>query len=299
MTVGYRGPNYPIGYLAGPTGTSGTATFIKRVQDFSVEEDAPQQPLYEMGNGESVGIYSGEKMFNGSISWYPIDMSLERAISGRTGGVTLTDFVGATGIRLVGRDAVLAGAVLESLQYNVSVGQPSEASAKLKGIDRTSLGSISLTATDPVSTEVIFRPEQIQVYVGVTGTGTGVGGWQTGTVARRAQRANISASVNREDAYEIGTANPIGSDGDTPAVNAQIDFIAGDATAGDVYIPASAPLDIEVRFGAAFKLRMYRMVTSKYGHRGSARGYATRQVSYVSAGGTANGGLLITTDMLQ
>jgi hypothetical protein len=282
ITGGYRGKDFPVTI---------SGTYQTRIQSVDLGRAMPMTTDYEMGRTEPTGLAADNESYTGSISWLPIDNTVEAALLFTPTEPTavapkgLNDFASmTTGVTVATPKNALVGAKVVSLEYSATVGGAFTGTATLQGTSFTNVGS--MVATPALAAPSSYRSPDLHVTIG-------------GTTVARAQRFTLRGTLRVDQLYELGTTAPVSTDFDTPGVTASIDWTESDSAApviGAALMTLTNPADIVITLGTGLskkQLTAVNMVATNVGPRGVVNGYATRRVDYISQGDTTYGGLKI------
>ena len=267
------GKNYPVKVRTG---------FAKRVQDFSTDKSRTLDPYYEMGNATPTGVAADQKQFTASLSWFPIDNSIEESIAGDSGVITLNDIVNAAIMDVESKYAGISGARVTSLEYSCQVGGEFRASAQLRGTEYTD-GDPEITATAPTGAAV-FKAKDVVV---VSGSTRGV----------RVQGFSLNIQIPAEDNYELSEENPFEITLDNPNVSLDIDWYEDTVAAGMAEPDTTAPRDFIIAVGGTSKkITVKNCAWTGVSHAGRVKGAATRKYRYRGGVDAATGGVSFDTN---
>ena len=281
-SVGYRHDDYPVMV---------STTFIPRAQSINLDHDEGIITHWELGNAEPAGVSDGPDTNRGSITWFPIDITMEKAFSGVTPtttqlGVYLSDYITATGVNVYTPTKGVTGAKVSSLEYSCDAGGEHRATVNFEGLAWASTGT-TITASAPTGVGAFRSPlVHVEMYA---------------TQATRAQSFRARANLRQNTLFELGNDSPAGVVADRPEVTLEVTWYESTAMSGNQEFTVGTPRDCEVQVGGAWdtaaniKYIFKNMVSAGESERGSVDGWVTVTHRYQSAGDTTYAGMTANT----
>lgn len=196
----------------------GGATTARRVQSFSVDRTRTAEEDYEMGTTGMIGVGVGPWTYTGRMSANVIDTSIERlfvAEATATTAVTVVTMMAAAGVAIEGKDDGIAGAVLQSVNYNISVPNGKvTAEYSFKGTG-TNAGVLGITAPVAGGQSSFRSPKVFAKFGTMPGASTHL---------LRVKSIGINVQWNANENYQISATDPFFIEQVTPQVTATIEW---------------------------------------------------------------------------
>ena len=275
-----------VGYRHGDYRVAVGGTYAIRVQDFNVDRDLGMRTVYELGAADVAGVDDAPNSYTGGLSWFPIDLNMERYFSEVTGttDVFLKSYVDATGVSVESLTKAVGGAKIVSLEYSCESEGEYRGNVRFEATSWDADGATTITAVTPTG-DGAFRSPVVTVELNTT-TGVRVQGMRLRAVNRAARM------------YQLGSDDPVGTVHERPEVTLEVTWFESSSMAGETVMALASPKSIEVQIGSAtwdntgnIKHICHNMVTSGDGSRGSVSGWATYTQRYISKGHSTSYGL--------
>ena len=271
-SVAYRHPDMPVTL---------NGTFVRRVQDFSVNADYPHVYVDELGRELPVGLDDDTERFRANMRWFPINNEVEELLAGVVAGtpVKLVDLLNMPDATLQSTTIGIGGARMTRLEYNFATRAEAVANITLMGNQVLSGATITVPAVSGVAA---YRGRDVYVTIGTTSL-------------VRAQSVTITVDFTADQPEELSNPQVIGTIVDTPRITATITWLESTLQAGASRLTLSAPQDMVITLGnttGSKRITLYRMVTTGEGVRGQVRGYGTRTLTYTCDISTTDGMLI-------
>ena len=276
-SVGYRHGDYPIAVCG---------TYVSRVQDFNLDRDLAVRTVYELGAAEAAGVDDAPNVYTGGLTWFPIDLTMERYFSEVTGtaDVMLKSYMDATGVSVESLTKGVGGAKIVSLEYSCEAEGEYRGNVRFEATSWDTDGATTITAVTPTG-DGAFRSPVVTVQCSAV---TGV----------RVQGFRVRAGSRAARMYQMSSDDPVGIEFERPEVTAEITWYESTSMSGNTAMSLSSPQDIEIQVGSAtwdqadnIKHTCHNMVSSGDGERGSVNGWATYTQRYISKGHSTSYGL--------
>lgn len=281
ISVGYRHGDYPVKVHN---------SFVIRAQDFNLDQDLVMRTVYELGNATPAGIDDAPDIYTGGITWFPINMDLERScIEATTGSVSLKQYADATGVSVASLTKGITGAKVVSIEYSCESEGEYRGTIRFEATGWDADGETSITTTDPTGAGA-FRAPVANIELDST---SGV----------RVQSFRLRAGTRVVRMYQLGSAVPVGIQQERPEVTLEVTWFESSSMAGETAMTLASPKDVEIQVGSAtwdavgnIQHICNSMISSGDGTRGSIDGWATYTQRYISRGCTTTYGLV--TDII-
>lgn len=275
-----------VGYRHGDYRVAVGGTYAIRVQDFNVDRDLAVRTVYELGAAEPAGVDDAPNVYTGGLTWFPIDLNMERYFSEVTGtdDVFLKSYMTATGVSVESLTKAVGGAKIVSLEYSCEAEGEYRGNVRFEATSWDADGATTITAVTPTGAGA-FRSPVVTVELNTT---TGV----------RVQSFRLRAGSRAVRMHQLSSADPVGIEFERPEVSLEVTWFDSTSMAGETVMTLAAPKSIEIQIGKAtwdtagnIKHICHNMVTSGDGSRGSVNGWATYTQRYVSKGHSTSYGL--------
>jgi len=275
-----------VGYRHGDYRVAVGGTYVIRVQDFNLDRDLGMKTVYELGAAEAAGVDDAPNVYTGGLTWFPIDLNMERYFSEVTGttDVFLKSYMDATGVSVDSLTKGVGGAKITSLDYSCESEGEYRGNVRFEATSWDTDGATTITAVTPTG-DGAFRSPVVSVQCSAV---TGV----------RVQGFRLHAGSNAVRMHQLGSDDPVGINHERPEVTAEITWYDSTSMAGETVMALATPKEIEIQVGSAtwdtagnIKHICHNMVTSGDGVKGSVSGWATYTQRYISKGHSTSYGL--------
>lgn len=200
-----------------PVRIGGSVT-ARRVQSFSVDRNRTAEEDYELGTIGTIGVGVGPWMYTGRMSANVIDTSIERLFVGAataTTAVTVATMMAASGVAIEGKDDGVAGAVLQSVNYTISIPNGKVTGEYAFKGTGANAGVLGITAPVAGGQSSYRSPKVFAKFGTMPGASTHL---------LRVKSITINAQWRTNEDYELSNIDPFFIEQTQPQVTATIEW---------------------------------------------------------------------------